>query len=100
MKYLWYVLAILGAIAGVLLFVLAGGRGKLPDLKKDFKRIDATAEAKKLKAKLGHQEAVEAIEEKHKEKLNALDERQKAEAQRLRSDPVALSKFLVDAGTS
>jgi hypothetical protein len=99
MKWLWYILAILGAIAGVLFFVLSGGKVDPPDLKKQFKRIDAETEANKLKAKLGHEEAIRRIEEKYKEKLDALDEHQKEAARRLRSDPAALSKYLVDVGT-
>lgn len=96
MRYLWYLAALLGALAGLVLFITSGGRGKLPSLKKDFRRINAEADAKKLVAKKGHDEALRAIEEKHKEALDGLDSEQKEEADRLRRDPVALSKYLAD----
>lgn len=101
MKYLFYTLALGAAVGGILLFFLSRGRWgrRSLDLEKRFAVVDAEVDAKKLKARLGHAEAVRVIEARYEEEINALDERQRAEAVRLRHDPVSLSRYLVQVGS-
>jgi hypothetical protein len=86
------------ALGTLLIYIVSRG-GKLPDLSKDLKLVDAAVEAEKLKKQLGHEKAVASVLEKYKNTINELDEQQTQEAKHLANDPVALSKFLVKAGT-
>ncbi len=69
-----------------------------PDMKNEIRAIQAEAEVKKIEAKLGHEHAVQKVEEEHAEALAALDAAQKKQAEELRADPSKLAAFLVRAG--
>lgn len=92
----WYIpLVVLG---GIFLFVMS--RGKESPSKILFTELDAIkagSDAKKVQAEKGAEIASEEVRKKHAEALKKLDEEQKAEAERLKNDPVALSKFLIRA---
>ena len=63
----------------------------------EMKAIQAAAEADKVVAQRGHDEAIKSVEEEHATAMARLDEAQKAEAARLTKDPGELARFLVRA---
>ena len=64
----------------------------------EVEAIQAGAEAAKQQAELSTARATEAVKLKYTEKMEALDEKQREQAQMLAKDPPALAKFLVRAG--
>jgi hypothetical protein len=99
-KLWWYVVAITTVLGAYLAWRVFKDRdvAELPDITTELEAIEAKAETKKLIVKLGEAKALEEVEKKHKEALDAMDEKKKAEAERLRADPGELARFLVRAG--
>jgi len=100
LKEHWYVpLFVLGVILG---FVVSGkARRKGPptaQLKAELQAITAGAEARKMEAVIGKVEAVRVVEETFSESMEALDEVERVEAEKLREDPRSLARYLVRAG--
>lgn len=91
----WLVAFIIAAI--VIVIVTVGA--VRPDIKREIEVAKADAEATKLEAKVGWEEAVKRIEEEHKTTLESLNGSQRFQAEKLKEDPVALSRFLVRAGS-
>ena len=89
--------AVLAAIigVGVLVFILTKGKKPVPDAGKEMEIIEAKAEVKRLQAQQGLEAAVRAVEEKHASRLAELDEASREQAKALRSDPKALTEFLL-----
>lgn len=96
MRWFWKAFVIVAAIGAVILSFAARGRTTMADIKKSLRAIDEAAKAKKLQAQLGHERAVQKIKDDHKGELDALDERQRAEAESLAHDPVALARYLAE----
>jgi hypothetical protein len=75
--------------------VLTGRREQFGRLMEtELEVIEARAEAKRTRAKLGAEHARQQVEERYNAKLTRLTEEQKARADRLRDDPVALAELL------
>lgn len=99
MKTLWKVLAVLGALAGLALFLITRNKDALPDLGTQFRAIDAEAEAKKLAKELETEKAIQAVKEKHREDIEALEEEEAREIEESAGgDPGKLARRLVEAG--
>lgn len=64
----------------------------------EFERHKAEAEVERIQSEQNRDVALRHVETKYQKELQALDDEQKKTAKELRSDPVALSSFLVDAG--
>jgi len=97
LKDYWYLPLIAGvAIIGYLAFRGRGGRWW--DVKHELEVIEAGRQAREAKACLGAAQAAEQVREQHAEALALLDVDQAKEAERLKADPVALSRFLVRVG--
>lgn len=92
-----FLIAIVGI--GILLFIVSRGKAPIPDFKLEKEALDARAEADKLKATIGHEAAVEAVEHKYEESLKKLDEDQKEQAKELRKDPAKLAQWIVRVGS-
>lgn len=92
----WYIpLFVVGVVLG---FILRGKRPPVVDqLGNELEAIRAGAEARKLKATLGAQQAAEVVRQQHGAAVQALSAEQAQQAEALRDDPVALSRFLVHA---
>ena len=60
--------------------------------------LDAKTKTKKLLVNKEASRVRRRLEREHKETVEAFNEKQKKQAERLRDDPVALSAFLVRAG--
>lgn len=86
----WWVIGLLAV--GVAVAIITKGK-VLPDLDEITKTANAQAKAKKLEAKLGRDAAKKQIEEDYAETIENLDEEQKAEAETLKDDPGARSRF-------
>lgn len=96
LKY-WYVPVIL--VLGVLLWIVSRGRvNPMEHTETELEAIKAGAEVKRIQTKLGAEQARQHVEDKYRKQLEALNEKQKAQAEELRNDPVKLAKFLVRAG--
>jgi hypothetical protein len=93
----WYVpLIFLAAVAG---FLVSRKRGSpLQTTKVELEAIRAGADARRVEAELGAEQARRHVEKAHMEALMRLDEEQAKQAAELRDDPIALAKFLVRAG--
>lgn len=98
----WIIAAVFAVLAATLLCVLGRKRGISPieAAKNEIRAIDAGRVAAANAAKLGTEQARAAVEEAHKQTIAALDERQKARARELESDPASLARFLVRVGRS
>ena len=96
LRYCWLPLLLIAAAFGISFLP----RLKAPRraLKTELDAIDAEEEAEMLEAELGRDKALAAIETNHREAVDALTEKQKKQAEKLRADPRALSRFLVFAG--
>lgn len=96
----WYLpLFILGVVLGLIL----RGRLGMPaaaQLGNELEAIRAGAEARRLKAIMGAQQAAEEVRKQHAATVQALNAEQAQQAEALRDDPVALSRFLVRAARS
>ena len=95
----WYLAILL--VGAVLTVVWLRGRG-LGDLKAklalELAAIRAKEEARNATIELGAEKARQQVEAKYRSDMIKLDADQKAEAERLKDDPVALAAFLVRAG--
>ncbi len=67
----------------------------LDRIQKELEAIREGAQVDKLQAELGHEQAVAHIEDKFREELAAMDEERAAEAERLRADPEALTRYII-----
>ena len=96
----WYIpFFALGVVLGAVLFRPRESPKVIKEkLSRETEVIEAKKHVKLLEAKLGHQWAASRVEEKYRKELESLNEKQKQKAERLRSDPVALSAFLIRAG--
>lgn len=94
----WYVpFFILAMILGWVLF-----RKKSNPVKRtriELQAIEAGRQAQELQERLGNEAAKKHLDLQYREERAALDEKQAAKAKELANDPVALSKFLVRAGS-
>jgi len=66
-------------------------------IKLELAAIRAKGEARQLSQELGSEKAKNEIENKYKDAMTKFNEEQKAEAERLRDDPVALADFIIHA---
>ncbi len=101
MSRVWiWIVAAFTLVGGYLAWAALKERRKdpLPNYRNEIDAIDARAETEKLWIRHGEEEAVRIVEEKHKEALDALDDKKKAEAEALRKNPSELAAFLVRAG--
>lgn len=95
---IWGVIAAVAVVCGVGAFILGSRRGNKRARDAMMKVVQGEVDAEKLELELGRREAVAVIKAKHAEELEKLDDEAKLEAEKLSSDPVALSDFLVNAG--
>ena len=98
----WYLPLLAIALLGSLMLCLVFRTGATPaDAKRaldsELEVIRAGAEARRLKAQLGAQQAAEEVRKQHAVAVLALNADQIKEAEALHHDPVALSRFLVRA---
>ncbi len=73
-------------------------RPRLPPMEmvtRELEAIRAGVEADKVRAELGHEQALRHVEDKYREELLALDEKDKEQADKLRNDPEALTRFIM-----
>lgn len=87
--------ALLGPLRALVVGLLASavpGARRVAEI--EMKAARAAAEAERLEAEHGREEAIERIELRYRATLKALDERQTAQAVELRRDPRQLSRFL------
>ncbi len=79
-------------------------RGPVPtpfaQVTKELEVIRAGAEVERVRAELGHTEALKHIDDKYAKELKALEEAQQEEATRLREDPEALARFIIRGANS
>lgn len=95
----WYVpVLLIGLIFAVLWVRGTGWRTVLANLKLELAAIAAKGEARKAQVELGAEKAKAQIEQKYQSQIIKLTADQKAEAEKLQDDPVALAQFLVRAG--
>ena len=80
---------------GVLTYVLTKGKRPIPNAGKEMEIIAAKAEIQKLQAEKGLEAAVAALEAKHASRIAEMDEASREQAKALRSDPKALTEFLL-----
>ena len=92
----WVALVVVGAVLAVIF-----RRKTLPGTNVDatIAAARADAEAERVIAAKGHEEAIKAVEEKYAAVKTALEEKERAEAEELRADPRALARFLAAAGS-
>lgn len=93
----WYIpLFIAGAIIGWLLFSKIRGWGNpLAQTMTELEAIRSGAKVRRIEAELGNKQALKHVEDAYKADLSKLDEEQTKEAEKLREDPEALTRFLV-----
>lgn len=101
LKAHWYIpLFVVGVIIGAVFSKRVRDRGAFLDqTKAELEASSAAAEALRWKAELGAERAAAKVEAEHRAELEALDEKQKQEAEQLRKDPGALARYLVRAGS-
>lgn len=88
-------------VLGVFLFwIFIRKRGTpIQQTKRELAAIEAGYKTEKLEATLGTERAKLFILANYTKEMNRLDEKQRKKADELRSDPVALAKYLVRFGT-
>lgn len=93
----WYIpLFVAGLLAGWLLTRRSASNwSALKQLATELEAIKAGAEVREVKASAGAQAARAHVEERYKEALAQLDERQREEAKVYEQDPIELARFLV-----
>ena len=101
----WYLPLLAIVLLGSLMLCLIFRTGATPaDAKRaldsELEVIRAGAEARRLRAELGAQQAAEQVRKQHAAAVQALDAEKAQQAEELRDDPVALSRFLVRASRS
>lgn len=95
----WWLVALTavgGLVVGLLMSSRSGLLGKLFGAKIEV--VKAEARAKELQAEHGAMVASARLMTEHQAALSKMDDVQRAQAEQLRADPVALSRFLVNAG--
>ena len=97
----WLALAV-GVVALTVAAWFIGKRGVNPlkAVRLELDVLDAKTKTKKLLVNQGISKARRQIEAEHKEAIEQFNDEQKKQARQLRSDPVALSEFLVRVGRS
>jgi len=93
----WYIPVVV--VLGVAVWILSRGRtSPTAPVEVELEAIEAGAEVRRVNAKLGAEQARQHVQDKYREQLAALDEKQRARAEELSNDPAKLAKFLVRAG--
>lgn len=88
-----------GALVLVIIAFFVGKRGNpMKAVRLELDVIDAKAKAKKLLVNKDASEVRRKLEAEHKETIEAFNEEQNEQAEKLAGDPVALAAFLVRAG--
>lgn len=97
----WYVplFVVLVVVLSIFFWPRKKSRNPVRTIQKELDAIRAGMEAREWKEKYGVEVARKQVEERFREEKEALTERKRAQAERLKDDPVALSKFLVRAGS-
>jgi hypothetical protein len=100
LKKYWYVpLFVLAVFLGFMLSRKSRARGTpLVQTLRELDAIKAGAEVEKVKAQLGAEQAKAHVEDKYREEIDALDEKQKERLEKMEEDPMAMARFLVRAG--
>ena len=102
MKFLkdyWYIpLFVIALVLGWVVFRRRGGT-PIAQIKRELDAIEAQRHARELVARLGADKARVRVIVRHREAMEALDEKQRVQAESLRADPVKLAKFLTKAGS-
>lgn len=79
-------------------------RGPVPtafaQVAKELVAIRAGAEVERVRAELGHTEALKHIDDKYGREIEALAEKEREQAVRLREDPEALARFIIRGANS
>lgn len=98
LKKYWYIpVFTLGSVALWLLFRRTGM--PFDQVLTELKSIQAKSDIDKLKAEIGTEKAKMVVVEKYKAELQALDAKQKEQANELQNNPAELAKFLVRASS-
>lgn len=95
--YLGLIGIAIGVIAVAILWPRKQRSNVLGKLTVEKRAIDEKARVRKLEAELGREAALQEVEDKHRETMEQLDDEQEKKARELRSNPAALSRFLVRA---
>lgn len=105
LKLIWrsidrYVYLLIGIVTALVVYQLLKQQPEkaAKSLEEAFDAFEAEAQVTKLEAAVGKAEAVARVEEVYHEQIKKLSAEQKAKADKLRNDPVALSRFLLKAG--
>lgn len=100
----WQFLSRYGALIGTVLIVLLGlivfrrvPGNPSTEINKALDKVKYENELKRLEIIKGKAAAVAAVERKYAETLKAMDDKQREEAAKLRTDPIALSRRLLAA---
>lgn len=72
----------------------------LDHIRRELTAIREGAKVDKLQAELGHEQAVQHIEDKYRKELEEMEAERKAEAEKLRADPEALTRYIIRGGKS
>jgi hypothetical protein len=94
----WYLAVVLVLAIGLLILSRKNKKAAADMVATEMKAVEASAEARRLVAIRGAEQAREDVEAKYKAEREALDDEQKKQAAQLSGDPVALARFLVRAG--
>ena len=96
LKRYWYLPVIaIGAVGAFLFFGQRGRKAIYARLQSELDAITSGAEADRVEAELGADEARKHVEDKYAAELAAFDAEKRAEAEKLRHDPEALARFIV-----
>lgn len=102
-EYGYVLLLFVFAIAGFIFLRRIFGDDSMVSFEQTKDELDAIRESsnvRKIEAKKGHSAAVELVGQKYDAKIQNLEAKQMREANALRNDPVALSKYMVRAGSN
>lgn len=93
----WYIpLLAVAAVAG---WYFTRDKGSpLKRVRDELKVIEVGAAARKVQAEMGKDKALALVEAARERELETLDAKQKLKAEKLKSDPVALSRLLARHG--
>ncbi len=98
----WYLpLFAVGAVIGALVGAMLQAKGRVGPtalVKEELAAVKESSRIAEVLATEGHKAAIDAVEGKHYELVKILDENAAKKADRLKSDPVALSRHLERVG--